>query len=424
MSTQARRGRTPDPLWKRRARALPIPLAIVLTLALLIGGGVYWFSGDEDKASASGRPNVPSFSVGYAESTSRLRGLTKQETAEQLRDWARYGLAARLGMDTGGYRDSSYDTLPVRDHGFDGLVRQATGPGRSLFDEDRDTLHVLVPGNDRHKKRTVGMEIDQHRTDAGSDPRWVQVHEYEVRSGARSIRVTAGKAERTAKVRVAYGYVTGRVDTAGGLKNFLARTGRLSSLDRRGSKVFAAGWSWGGKSLVDPEDVSVLQRGYASGRPPGFSLDPKYTRKAADIRGALPGLNSAWVKDLARGKAPAGLTGQVEGALLHGERHAGLPENRAQLWALLGLLDRGGPAYTQARYEGGLAGTEVGMTLFYTDYVAKHWVTGAGTGVPSRAVGFVADPQADIPWSQCDGFRRGGGTALVRAEHVRLLVRG
>ncbi len=407
---QARRGRTPDPLWKRRARALPVPLAIVLTLTLLIVGGTYWFSGD-DEAGGAEHVNGRSFSVGYAGSASRLQGMTKLETTEQLRDWARYGLAARLGMDTDGYRDSSYDTLPVRDPGFDGLVRQVNGPGRSLFDGGRDTLHVLVPVGDRHKKRTVGMEIDQHRTDAGSDPRRVQVHEYEIRPHDESIRIAAGKAERTAKVRTAYGYVTGRADTAEGLKTFLARADRLSSLEKRGSKIYARGWSWAGKSLVDAEDVSVLQRGYSSRQRPAFSLDPKNASKPADIRGALPELKSAWADDIAHGKSPAGLRGKVEDALLHGKKYKGLPENRAQLEALRGLLGGGG-AYTQARYEGGLAGTEVGMTLFYTDYVAKHWVAGAGDGVPSKAVeGFVPDTQADIPWGECSKSPEEGSEA-------------
>lgn len=441
MSTQVRRGRTPDPLWKQRARALPVPLAIVLTLTLLIVGGTYWFSGDEDGAGGkNGGLNGESFAVGYAGSASRLRGMTKQETTEQLRDWARYGLAARLGMGTDGYRDSSYDTLPVRDPAFDGLVRQANGPGRSLFDGDRDTLHVLVPRNDRHKKRTVAMEIDQHRTDAGSDPRQVRVHEYEVRPRAKTVQVAAGQAEPAARVRAAYGYVTGRVDTAGGLKSFLARADRLSSLTQRGSKVYAGGWSWGGKSLVDAEDVAVLQRGYASRRPPGFSLDPKNASKAADIRGALPELKSEWAADIARGKAPAGLRDKAGEALFQGKKHAGLPENRAQLWALYRLLD-GGPAYTQARYEGELAGTEVGMTLFYADYVAKHWVTGAGAGVPSKAVGgFVPDTQADTPWSQCSkslkgeagrlwfgqsaaGFSYSGDRVDIGAQPTRLFAR-
>jgi hypothetical protein len=51
------------------------------------------------------------------------------------------------------------------------------------------------------------------------------------------------------------------------------------------------------------------------------------------------------------------------------------------------LLLAGRPAYSQARYDGRLEGTKVGMTLFYNDHMAKDWVSGVGTGVPTTAVG-------------------------------------
>ncbi|TDD93942.1 hypothetical protein E1298_07950 [Actinomadura rubrisoli] len=63
---------------------------------------------------------------------------------------------------------------------------------------------------------------------------------------------------------------------------------------------------------------------------------------------------------------------------------------------------RQGRMYHRARYEGGLKGTEVGMTLFYSDLIAKMWVSGTGTGVPTKAVkGFVPDPDAVIPLGHC-----------------------
>ncbi|MEO7195187.1 MAG: hypothetical protein ABIZ05_10240 [Pseudonocardiaceae bacterium] len=81
---------------------------------------------------------------------------------------------------------------------------------------------------------------------------------------------------------------------------------------------------------------------------------------------------------------------------------AGLPSDYSQLWALDSLLG-GYQVYGQARNDGRLEGTNVGMTLFYTDKVAKDWVAGVGTGVPTKAVGgFIPNSGADIPWSHCD----------------------
>ncbi|MGW8375244.1 hypothetical protein [Streptomyces sp. ODS28] len=430
-------------------------------MGLLTWGGVAVFSpaSGEGNASSDQRPVAASaFEVSYAGAASRLparqssgkdgkEGTANPESTEQVRDWARFGLAAYLGMGTGSLRDASYDTLPVRDAGFDGLVRQPTGPGRSLFDSRSNTLHVLVPRDDRHKARTVGLQIDQHRTDAGSDARTVQVYEYTLQPGARTVLFTPHRPAPTAQVRARYGFVTQRVDTAAGLKDFLARTDRLSSLRTSGHEITASGWRWGGRPPVDFEDVSALQRAYSAtyGASPGFSLDPKRAKGAPDIRAAFPGLKPELADGIAAGKPPAGLAEKVKNALFKGAdaatlRQAGLPTDRTQLWDLYEVL-QGGPAYAQARYDGPLAGTKVGMTLFYADYVAKHWVTGAGAGVPSKAVGgFVADPQADIPWSECartrdhesarlwfgqntSGFSYSGDRVDIGAQPTRLFAR-
>jgi hypothetical protein len=53
-----------------------------------------------------------------------------------------------------------------------------------------------------------------------------------------------------------------------------------------------------------------------------------------------------------------------------------------------------GGRYQQARYDGPLEGTEVGMTLFYTDLLAKLW-SGVARGRP-EVEGFVSAPQGGL----------------------------
>lgn len=84
------------------------------------------------------------FVVSYSGVAARLDGLDQADALDQVRDWTRIGLAAHLGMDTAAMRDSSFDTLPVRDNGFADLARQDVGPGRSLIDATGE-LHLLVP---------------------------------------------------------------------------------------------------------------------------------------------------------------------------------------------------------------------------------------------------------------------------------------
>ncbi|WP_101832910.1 hypothetical protein [Frankia canadensis] len=360
---------------------------------------------------------VARFEISYAAAADLLGGLAPADADEQLRDWTSTALAARLNLDTATFLASAYDTLPVRDPGFADLARQQVGPGR-LLAAGRGTAHVLVQAGDPHEARTVGLLLDQYRTDHGSDPDQVAIDRYQLRSDLDTIEVTVGAARPTRDVRAAHGYLTLRVDTAGGLADFLARIQDLSELRKDGSKIWASGWHWPDvpSAPIDAADVSAIQGGYpvAAGRqPPGFSLDPAAGPQPNDegfaaVHTLIPDLDQNRVRAVLTDQAVrVSVRTQVRDALLQGTpagdalRRDGLPTDRTQLWALLNLTE-GNPVYSQARYEGGLARTNVGMTLFYTDYVAKNWVAGVGSGVPGRAVGgFVPDSEARTPWSQC-----------------------
>ena len=91
--------------------------------------------------------------------------------------------------------------------------------------------------------------------------------------------------------------------------------------------------------------------------------------------------------------------------VLNGEAGAGAsdarPNPRKLGSVLVNILDDRTP-YQIARYDGGLQGTEAGMTYFYTDLLGKAWRMEKGTGAPVGAVtGFVTDIQARTPWSHC-----------------------
>jgi hypothetical protein len=356
------------------------------------------------------------FVISYAGAADRLDGLGPVEVEDQLRDWARTGLAARLGLDTDAWRDAAYDTLPVRDGGFDDLSRQVVGPGRMLLD-GAGVLHLLVPQDDPHQARAIGSLLDQHDVDAGGDAERVRVHHYRIHSDTRSIQVVSDEPASTAEVRGANGYVTMRIDTTEGLTGFLARTTSLSGFELRGSEVWADGWTWPAPgTLLDHEDVSVLQRGYSrssQANSPGFSLDPGPVRTVEDLLALVPGLSpdlaGRILADRWDGSAfdsAAELMEFTRNALLGYPQptpppEQGLPSDPTRLFVLASLLSGGSP-YAQARYEGLLKGTEIGMTLFYTDNVAKDWVRGVGAGVPTEEVaGFGEAIGAEIPWSQC-----------------------
>lgn len=223
--------------------------------------------------------------ISYAGAADRLAGMEPTEAEEQLRDWARTGLASLLELDTARFRDAMYDTVPVRDPAFVDLAEQPTGPGRALF--DGQVLHVLVSQGDPDEDRTVGLLIDDHRADAGADPSQVQVHHYQIDRESQTIRLNSDEPAPADAARSAHGYVEMRIDEAPKLAGFLGQIQHLSWLEARGTEIWAGGWRWPGTpgAHLDSEDISVIQQGYLefvelgylypdSVRLPGFSLDP------------------------------------------------------------------------------------------------------------------------------------------------------
>ncbi len=60
------------------------------------------------------------------------------------------------------------------------------------------------------------------------------------------------------------------------------------------------------------------------------------------------------------------------------------------------------PPYQFARYDGGLQGTEAGMTYFYTDILAKGYFYELGHGNPyGHVTGFLPESQTSVPWGHC-----------------------
>jgi hypothetical protein len=349
-----------------RQRTLLIALAAIAIVAV---AGIVIVLQPRDKTQRQQQ----GFTVSFAAAENALG----EDRENQLRDWARIGLAAHLGLDTQAMRDAFFDALPIRDNGFADLARQPTGPGRAL--SHHDTLHLLIPRDDVNDKRTAGLLLDQHRTDTGNDPPNIQVHRYEIRDS--TIEIIDEDRKSTNDFRTSNGYVSERVDD--GLGKFLAKAKHLSTLEVRGNEIWAGGWNWPGPEVTEA-DISVLQRAYAEKEQPAFSLDPPGEPPTLeDVRAVLKNVPQQTIDQLLGGQLDEQLiqAGLFERATPQQLQAGGLPTDRTDLWTMLNVLQNR-PLYNEARYEGGIQGTEVGMTLFYTDLIAKQWVDGVGNGVP------------------------------------------
>jgi len=324
-------------------------------------------------------PAVPipdKWTISYANAADWLDGLAFEDHDDQILDWAVWGLAGLLKLDTKTLRDAFYDQTMVRDPIFEGLTANRIGLGRGFLD-NRGILHMLAPANDPAASRAIGMVLDDYRKDAGIDPERVLIYWYEIDRQAQQVILMPDGVRMTQAVRDEYGYREMRVDTLEDLQRFLEETCHLSHLELRDRQLWAGGWNWpdAPAGQVTAQDLAVLQNGYrraarGMSSEPGFSLDPGEMLPLAEL-----------------------------GPLL---RRADLSAQEYQEYLDKMISNVGQPSYQVARYEGGLQGTEAGMTYFYTDLVAKAWSMGKGKGAPIGQVpGFVSDLRAKTPWGHC-----------------------
>ena len=128
------------------------------------------------------------------------------------------------------------------------------------------------------------------------------------------------------------------------------------------------------------QQLDAQQQGIGGGT--GFSLDPEFDH--AGLASALARFRTSMAaryKGAGQALDAVGLDAAIDGlktrdsaayyALLQALRSVGTPAGEFLLDQINGIGMRF--TFQHARYDGPLAGTEVGMTLFYTDLLAKLW---------------------------------------------------
>lgn len=362
-------------------------------------------------------PFADPWTISYADAAGWLETLPPEDREDQIRDWAMWGLAQRLDFDIKTLRNVFYDQPMVRNAAFDDLAVQRVGPGRGLAD-GRGNLHVLAPAAGPGTSRAIGMVLDDYRKDAGIDPDYVLIYRYEIEDEAQQVVLYPEELGLVEVIRQNHGYREMRVDNPDGLQRFLDGTQHLSRLQIRDGQLWAGGWTWpdAPAGRITAQDLTVLQRGYRYAAlglsEPGFSLDPGESLTVAQVFEILdlaryPKVSryrdelAVFVTELSQAET------ELEQARILKAHRPVVQEfmndgDHAQLLRLLIAAAKGDSPYQRARYDGGLQGTEAGMTYFYTDLVAKAWPMEKGTGVPTGLVpGFISHLAADIPWGHC-----------------------
>jgi hypothetical protein len=340
--------------------------------------------------------------------------LNPGEEEEQLRDWLLVGVVSRLLPDPMDRRDALMD-LPVARYGPQQQVsRFEYGPTRSRMLRDGVAVAILPSTADaRARADDLAHVADSLRKDFGAPFKSVIVYEY-------TLDVAAAKADlhRLRPVSYAdlfspaYGYREATAKDAASLQGFLGQVDDLVSVSAQndgslllGARKYATGQHLGINAL----DVAVLSKAPGKSDDPasaqlGFSLDPNpLYDKATDLLQRLDNID--W-RDSASRKQWKAVTSECNPINYGGTLSPLYPPDKSKLHAdistaidglkkqdivdfeklyksshelesgysgissIIGCIHQES-SQQSARYDGEIKGTEVGMTLFYTDLMAK-----------------------------------------------------
>lgn len=351
--------------------------------------------------------------------------LSEQDLDEQLRDWLLFGIVHRHVHDAESLRNILFDLPPVRYGHLEAVSTFEFGPTRGRFIGDGTAVALVAATTDRAVRiDQIAHVADAVRRDLGEPFQTLIPYEYELdpdRGQARLRRLPP--IPYTALFSPAYGYRERSVGDQASLRAFLGETDDLVLARIDGDTlVFGGRKRQAGRALgVTLEDLAAIANGADSQQALGFSLDPDYDFKQigeklkqfeqiewgntlspttqAAIRRLCPSLPADYSLGVAFEfilQKPRDLRAEIRKAregieaskqvplleLIDSLEHLRKPDPRA---SLLKCITQTGQ-FQAARYDGRLQGTEVGMTLFYTDLMAKLWYINYHGGAPVQQV--------------------------------------
>ncbi|MBE7384987.1 MAG: hypothetical protein F6J95_026690 [Leptolyngbya sp. SIO1E4] len=373
--------------------------------------------------------------------------LTDREKEDQLRDWLLFTLASDHNLTAKEVNQSLYDLSTTR-HGYMGAVSNFEyGTTRSLYVGEGEVA-ALIPSDLEGGQRVDALAhiVDKHRKDLGEAPTSIVVFEYALHPDQQYGLLTRREVlEAETLLTESAGYVETRVKTLNDLQQFMEQIDDLTYAQQRGDALILGGRKLQGRPYrgIRIEDVAAIwqsedkirrdftafeakwnaklnqaplleqaqieeqahqemvELGLVSGS--GFSLDPVYDYAA--FAAAFNEINPGLMEYVASGGTPiteediqaaqAGLENDtVVPYLTLVDKLQASEDLQAQDIGAFLLEAEDAFRFQQARYDGDLQGTEVGMVLFYTDLLAKFWSLDYGSSTPQEAVpGFLPSNQ-------------------------------
>lgn len=375
--------------------------------------------------------------------------MTQREKRDESLDWLLFAVLSDAGLSADQLNEVTFD-LPASRYGYlRKIANFEFGRTRSRAIGDGRVV-ALVPGGASEEERNDQLNhvFDEQRKNLGQVPDRLIVFEYEFESDGKDARITR-RVDLPGEALLAeqFGYVEAEIRGIQDLNQFLAATDditfarfgtggltiggrKIQSYKYRGIRTEDVAALWQSEREVsrrtreieifeerwrlqtcsteaeclqleeqlEREKAELKQRitldGQTLGAPDhsGFSLDPSYDFAALSSQYELIELVLAEVavssgisiSDLDMDSARAGLAKRDIDPLLamfkEFENKGFKEASNLASWILKPFK------FQAARYDGELAGTEVGMNLFYTDLLAKLWALDYMNSAPANQV--------------------------------------
>ncbi|WP_071192152.1 hypothetical protein [Trichormus sp. NMC-1] len=367
------------------------------------------------------KPQVINF-----DSQEGFKRLTSRQQSDQLRDWLLVTVVTGKGLSAKDINQSVYDLPTVRYDYMSPVANFEYGTTRSVY-IGNDTVVALVPktASEAERMDDLGHIGDRHRKDQGTQPKIIEVYEYEISPDKNTALITRREEINAAKIFSSdYGYYETTIKSQDDLENFLNQANDITFTQVNGSNLQVGGRKIHSRKYqgISVQDVAALwqadkkiqtsleqfkQRWEAKIRslPPskqkqayqealkerqqlklvngsGFSLDPAFDYPSLQkifqqIKPAFQlfatGSDAVITKqDIQNAEQGIAKKDEVPYLVLINKLSESNNE-KAKFWSAVAAEFGESSRFQAARYDGDLQGTEVGMVLFYTDLLMKIW---------------------------------------------------
>jgi len=361
---------------------------------------------------------------------SSLESGTKRQTRDQILDWLVITVATGAGLGPQKLNEVMWDLPPVRHGAIQQVADFEYGETRSRNIGNGEII-ALIPSSSARKTELLAHIADEQRNNIGRIPKTLLVFEYEFSptltvarrdtlAGQSLFDSSSGYYELLVRDRPALEEFLNHVDdlTFADLRaDGLLLGGRKIGNGYRGINLEDAGALWQSQSQIQqtlseiktfeqkwdvatystPWEKAKLEAQYATEEreltnkighkatnESGFSLDPAYdfeglSKMFEAFTAMVPGIPASQARRVqaALGDRNVGPLFELFDELSKDPKNPLLPSENlpadVRISILSTRLDRLLRPFTfqAARYDGALQGTQVGMTLFYTDLLAK-----------------------------------------------------